>query len=273
MKFGIVGANGTLDQVLGMAVAADEHGWDGFFTWDAISLGEVETWDPWVLLGAAAVRTHRVRLGAMVFAPARRRPWKLAREAQTVDHLSGGRLVLPVGLGVLDDAGFSRVSGEVTSARERAERLDETLAILDRAWSGERFSYAGTHHTVDDVQFLPRPVQRPRVPVWPVGGWPSTRSMRRAARWDGVVLQRVGSEEPLSPEDVADAVAWLGDHRSLDGYDVAVPGVLPDDVTVARDLAARYAAAGATWWVESRWGPGATPDVIGALIRQGPPRP
>ena len=134
MRYGFVGSSGTVQQVLEQSVAADTTGWDGFFTWDAISVGAAETWDPWTLLAAAAVRTERVRLGAMVFALARRRPWKVAREALTVDHLSGGRLVLPVGLGVPDDGGFARVNGEASTAHERAERLDEALAILD--WRG-----------------------------------------------------------------------------------------------------------------------------------------
>lgn len=274
MKFGFVGSYGTLPQLLDMAGAADDAGWDGFFTWDAISLGSVEIWDPWVLLGAAAARTERVRLGALVFALPRRRPWKVVREALTVDHLSGGRLVLPVGLGVVEDAGFSRVSGEVTSARERAERLDDTLAILDRAWTGETFSYEGTHHRITDARFLPRPVQQPRIPIWPVGGWPSPRSMARAARWDGVVLQRTGSEQPLAPSDVADAVAWIAEHRSagMGGYDVVVQDVLPDDAAAARDYAASFAAAGATWFIDSRWdATTATPELLLEVARKGPP--
>ena len=269
----MVGSYGTTAELLEIAGAADASGWDGFFTWDAISVGDMETWDPWALLAAVAVRTGRIRLGALVFAPARRRPWKLAREAVTVDHLSGGRLVLPVGLGVVDDAGFSRVSGEVTSARERAERLDELLAICDLAWRGERFSFAGTHYTVDDLLIRPTPVQRPRVPVWPVGGWPSPRSMARAARWDGVVLQRTGSEEPLAPSDVADAVTWLRERRDgdLTGYDVVVQDVLPGDRDAARDLAVAYEAAGATWFIDSRWDPSVTPAALLELARQGPP--
>jgi alkanesulfonate monooxygenase SsuD/methylene tetrahydromethanopterin reductase-like flavin-dependent oxidoreductase (luciferase family) len=275
MKFGMVGSYGTLDELLEMAHESEEHGWDGFFTWDAISMGRMEIWDPWVLLAAAAERTSRIRLGALVFSLARRRPWKVVREALTLDHLSGGRVVIPVGLGVLDDAGFSRVSGEVTGLRDRAERLDDTLAILDRAWQGEPFSYQGTHHSITDAQFLPRPVQRPRIPIWPVGGWPSERSMARAARWDGVVLQRVGSDDPLVPADVADAVAWLTAHRDggVEGYDVVVQQELPDDVGEARDLAAAFADAGATWWIESRWDPAtATAERLFTLIRQGPPQ-
>lgn len=274
MRFGIVGSAGSTGQLLELVVAAEVSGWDGFFTWDAISVGDTATWDPWTLLGAAAARTERIRLGALVFAPARRRPWKMAREALTVDHLSGGRLVLPVGLGVLDDGGFSRVNGEVTSARERAERLDETLAICDLAWRGEPFSFAGRHYRVDELLIAPRPVQRPRIPVWPVGGWPSPRSMARAARWDGVVLQPTGGRELLTADDVAEAVAWIREHRGgdLTGYDVVVQDVLPTDPGAARDAVEALEAAGTTWIVDSRWDPDVTPEVLLDLARQGPPR-
>lgn len=269
----MVGSVGSADELLEIATAADAAGWDAFLTFDAISVGEMTVWDPWALLAAAAVRTERIRLGALVFAPARRRPWKLAREAVTVDHLSHGRLVLPVGLGVVDDGGFSRVSGEVTSARERAERLDEALAICDLAWRGQPFSFEGTHYRVDDLLIAPAPVQRPRIPVWPVGGWPSPRSMARAARWDGVVLQRTGSEAPMTPSDVADAVAWLREHRDggLTGYDVVVQDVLPTDPAQARDTVAAYEDAGATWFVDSRWDPSVTPSALLDLAWQGPP--
>ncbi|WP_149202738.1 LLM class flavin-dependent oxidoreductase [Actinotalea subterranea] len=278
MRFGFVGSFGTVAQQLEMAREAEEHGWDGFFTWDGISIAPADTWDPWVLLGAAAGVTERIRLGALVFALARRRPWKVAREALTVDHLSGGRLVLPVGLGVLDDAGFSRVSGEALGARERAERLDDALAILELAWTGEPFSYAGRHHTVEDVLIAPRPVQTPRIPVWPVAGVGSERSMGRAARWDGAVLQRIGGDEPLEAREVEDAVAWLRERRTaagldgVEGFEVVLEGVLPEDPAAARDHVAARASAGVTWWIEARWDPArATPEALLARIRQGPP--
>ena len=112
--------------------------------WDGINIGDMETYDPWVVMAAMAMRTGRVRIGAMLTPPARRRPWKLARETMTLDRLSGGRLVLPVGLGTLDDGGFSKV-GEPTDRRVRARLLDESLDILTGLWSGEPFSYEGEH--------------------------------------------------------------------------------------------------------------------------------
>ena len=98
MKVGLVATTGSATQVVELAAAAEQHGWDGWFTWDGLALPGYESWDAWAVLAAAAVRTSRVTLGAVVFAPVRRRPWVLAKQAVTVDHLSGGRLVIPVSI-------------------------------------------------------------------------------------------------------------------------------------------------------------------------------
>ncbi|WP_286217412.1 LLM class flavin-dependent oxidoreductase [Paraoerskovia sediminicola] len=282
MKFGVVGSTGTAAQAVDLAVTAEESGWDGYFTWDGISVGPLDTWDPWAVLAAAAVRTERITLGAMVFALPRRRPWVVARQALTVDHLSGGRLVLPVGIGAVDDAAFRGVVGEATTARERAERLDDALAVLDLAATGETFSYRGHHLEVSDMTILPRPVQRPRVPVWVVGAFPSERSMGRAARWDGVVVQLRGDRamDTPTPDDVAQICAWVAEHRErregAGPFEVVVQGVLPDAPADASALCRELSDAGATWWVESRWdhgdlGPREAFDALEARTRQGPP--
>ncbi|NTW39555.1 MAG: LLM class flavin-dependent oxidoreductase [Cellulomonadaceae bacterium] len=281
MRYGFVASSGTATQVVQMASEMEAAGWDGYFTWDAISIGAMDTWDPWTILGAAAVTTSRVTLGAMIFPLARRRPWKVAREVLTVDHLSGGRLVLPVGLGVPDDAGVSRVSGEAATVRERAERLDDALAILERAATGRPFTWSGEHLSVTGLHIAPPTVQQPRVPVWVVGAWPSERSMARAARWDGVVLQRARSMTPLTPADVTEAAQWLERRRARlrdegvtipDAYDVVVSDRSPDDPALAADHVAAFGEAGATWWIEGRWDPQVdTHEALVARVRQGPP--
>ena len=119
MQYGIVITSGDPRTAAGLAAEAEAAGWDGVFTYDAIAIGDGEMWDPWILLAGIAAATERIRLGALVFAPSRRRPWKLAREIVTLDHLSNGRFVVPVGLGALDDAGFGNV-GEPVDARTRA---------------------------------------------------------------------------------------------------------------------------------------------------------
>ncbi|MFC8923478.1 LLM class flavin-dependent oxidoreductase [Cellulosimicrobium sp. NPDC057127] len=288
LKVGVVGSFGSAAEMLDLAVAADEHGWDGYFTWDAISIGMPGVWDPWSVLAAAAARTRRVTLGAMVFALPRRRPWEVVRQALTVDHLSGGRLVLPVGVGVLDDGGFSAVPDQPQPLRDRAEQLDDALAFLDRAWTGEPFSFTGTRLETAEMQFLPRPAHRPavgpRVPVWPVGVWdaerPPRRSLDRALCHDGIVVQLRGDRamDVPAPDDVAALVAWLTARRSELGladrpFDVVLQGELPTDRAAAADRLAALAAAGATWWVEARWDPGTvTPASLLDAIRQGPPR-
>ncbi|SFA81636.1 Flavin-dependent oxidoreductase, luciferase family (includes alkanesulfonate monooxygenase SsuD and methylene tetrahydromethanopterin reductase) [Cellulomonas marina] len=276
MRIGIVASGGGARDVVDLAVAAEEHGWDGFFGWDGVDIGPRDTFDPWGLLSAAAVRTERVVLGAMVFVPARRRPWVLARQALTVDHLSQGRLVLPVGLGVGDDRGFAAVRGEAGTPRERAELLDEALAVLDLAFGGDRFEHHGTHHDVDGMQLRPLPVQRPRPPVWVVGAWPSRRSLARAARWDGVVTQGLRTEDELDVGALTELVATVRALRAeaglpLDGYEVVLQGVLPADPAAAAHHLAALADAGATWWVESAWDEErSTVDALRARIRRGP---
>ncbi len=281
MRFGVVGSFGSVGQLVDLAVAAEEHGWDGYFTWDGVDLDGMPTWDPFAVLAAAAVRTTRVALGALVFAPARRRPWVFAKQAVTVDHLSGGRLVLPVGLGVPEDRAVSGVSGEATTLRERAERLDDVLDVLDRSATGERFDLDGRHVRVEGMRLVPPPVTRPdgrtRVPVWVVAAYPSERSMARAARWDGIVPQHRGERamEQADPALLAEVLAWVAAHRAPDAgpFDVVVHGALPDDPGQARDHVAALAEAGATWFVDALWDPAtATPERLLERVRQGPPR-
>ena len=277
MHYGVIITSGDPRAQANLAAEAEMAGWDGVFTYDAIAIGETDMFDPWVLLAAMAMRTQRVRLGAIVFAPSRRRPWKLAREAMTLDHLSGGRLVLPVGLGALDDQGFGNV-GEATEARARARRLDETLAILDGLWSGEPFAFDGQEFTFGTMTFRPAPVQRPRIPIWVVGAWPHERSMRRAARWDGIVVQAAGPDggPATSPDVLPQIVGWLQREREAIGatgaFDIVVDGTTPaDDPDAAAAIAAAHEAAGATWWIEVDW-MATDPVAQRHRILAGPPR-
>ena len=268
MKHGMVLNAGTPRELAELAHVAERAGWDGAFTYDAIAIGADELYDPWTLLAAMAMRTSSVTLGAIVFAPTRRRPWKLAREALTVDHLSHGRLVLPVGLGALDDRGFGGV-GEVTATRERAAILDETLAILDGLWSGEPFEHHGERYDVGPLTFRPRPVQRPRIPIWVVAAWPHERSVERALRWDGMVLQ---TEDPA---DGATIAAHARARREALGrpepFEVVVQGSTPPDPLVAAAAARPFAEAGATWWIDADWS-GITLERLTARVAAGPPR-
>ena len=275
MQFGVIITGGAVHEQVELARVAEEAGWDGVFTWDGIHVGdELETYDPWVLLGAFALATSRVRLGAIISPLSRRRPWKVARETTTVDHLSRGRLVLPVGLGALDDRGFGAV-GEQTDRRVRAERLDETLEILRGLWTGEPFAWHGRHYRFPVMAFRPTPIQRPGIPIWVVGVWPSERSMSRALRYDGVLPNyRPPAGQPDGPIPAAvvrEIRDWL-DERSPDRrVEIVVEGTTPVDRDAAGAQVRPYAEAGATWWIESDW---ETFDVEPARrrISAGPPR-
>ena len=202
------------------------------FYWDGICVGGMDTYDPWVVMAAMAMRTEKVRIGAVLTPPARRRPWKLARETVALDHLSNGRLVLPVGLGALDDGGFSKV-GEPTDRKVRAQLLDESLEILTGLWSGEPFSYSGEHYRLEEMTFLPPPVQKPRIPVWVVGAWPSRKSMGRALRYDGVLAAAVGAgpESPgVTPQTIREIREYVGENRDEDGtFDIVWEGQTPGE--------------------------------------------
>ena len=175
-----------------LADRAEASGWDGVFLEDYVFWqGDpaVPTCDTWVALAAMATRTRSVRLGTSVTPLARRRPWNVARQAVGIDQLSEGRMVLGVGLGdtgeaIGADASFTRL-GEEMAPRRRAQILDEALEIIAGLWTGEPFAFRGEHFVVEEVTFLPTPVQKPRIPIWVGGGYPNRGPTRRAARWDG----------------------------------------------------------------------------------------
>jgi len=197
-----------------LAVAAEDRGWDGFFVWDHIRYTDVgPVADPWVALSAVACATESVRIGPLVTPLARRRVHKLARETVTLDHLSGGRLVLGVGLGS-DSHGELGPFGEESDPRERARLLDDGLERLTAYWGGE---------------FEPSPVQRPRIPIWVAARWPNRRPVRRAARWDG-----------LFPIDLPGPEALAELAAEVPGIDVVVTNPPGTDL-------APWIDAGATW--------------------------
>ena len=276
MQAGILITGGPVDAQIRLAREAEAAGWDGVFTWDGIHVGdEAQVHDPWVLMSAFAVATQRVRIGAIIQPLARRRPWKVARESVTLDHVSNGRFVLVVGLGTLDDSGFGSV-GEPTDRRTRAEKLDETLEILTGLWSGERFGFSGTHYQFEPMAFRPVPIQQPRIPIWVVGAWPSERSMGRAARYDGLLPNVLpdpdGKGRPLTLELLTQMRDWIAERRSVDAFDIVVDGTTPaDDPQAAADIVQGWADAGATWWVESDWSTAAI-DAQRHRIEAGPPR-
>jgi len=202
-----------------IAVAAERAGWDAVFLWDHVLRrpdDPQETADVWVAMAAMAVATERVRLGPMVTPITRRRPIKLARECTTLDHLSGGRLTLGLGLGV-DTTRELSAFGEVVDARERGARLDEGAELLSRMWLGEEVDFHGEHFMADQVTVLPRPVQQPRIPMWFAARGSARKPVRRAARYDGLYPIEVTETDLRAMLDLV-----VEERGSLDGFDVIV---------------------------------------------------
>ena len=253
--------------VASLARDAEEAGWDGFFVWDQIRWREPvkAVGDTQVALAAIATGTERIRFGPLVTPLARRRPVKVARETAALDVLSGGRLTLGVGLGSDRYADEFSATGEEVDDRRRAGMLDESLAILEAAWSGEPVQHQGEHYTVAGVRFLPRPVQRPRVPIWVAGLHGNTRPLRRAVRYDGFFPVDLDH-----PEQLAEVVAQLSELRDSSP---ASPAREPYDVIVEVDPdvdPAPYADAGATWCLLA-WPPESiSVDLLRGAIRDGP---
>lgn len=276
MQYGFIIPGGEIHTVIELTSEAEKAGWDGVFCCDCISIpGPNLTYDPWIMLAAMAMHTSKVRLGAILTPLSRRRPWKVARETVSLDHLSHGRLVVPVGLGALDDQGFAGV-GEVTERKARAQLLDESLEILTGLWSGKPFSFQGQHYHLEEMTFLPAPEQKPRIPIWVVGAWPRSKSMQRVLRYDGLMPNKLnpdGSNGEITPDDIRAMKAYIDQNRTLTTpFEIIFEGETPgDQLKQATEQISPFIEAGITWWMETRWG-NHSPAEIRTRIQQGPPR-
>jgi alkanesulfonate monooxygenase SsuD/methylene tetrahydromethanopterin reductase-like flavin-dependent oxidoreductase (luciferase family) len=277
MHYALTLPNGGIDAKLLVEFArlAEEAGWEGVFLEDYIVWQghmDVPTYDPWVLLGAMAMVTKRLLLGTMVTPLARRRPWKVAREAVTLDHISGGRVILGVGLGDTDwdSVTFSHF-GEITDPRKRAKRLDESLDIVAGLWTGEPFSYQGEYYKIKETTLLPKPVQTPRIPIWVGGAYPFKGPMCRAARWDGACPYKFKTHY-MTPEDIRTYKAFIDENRASQGpFDICHGGnPRREDWEEEKDYIRSLAEAGMTWW--SEYVPPDEPDSMRASIARGPLR-
>jgi alkanesulfonate monooxygenase SsuD/methylene tetrahydromethanopterin reductase-like flavin-dependent oxidoreductase (luciferase family) len=151
-------------------------------------------------------------------------------------------------------------------------------------WSGEPFHFEGAHYHVRAAQFLPRPVQSPRIPIWVGGGLPNKAPFRRAAQWDGVFpydIRLEGDLDTMTPHEMQSLLHYIALYRD--------PGrsfeVVQTSITAAENpahdqaLITSYAAVGVTWWLETfmpqRWGGDWTDWPLDAMrqgVRRGPPR-
>lgn len=244
-----------------LAATAQESGWDGFFLGDHLVVPgqpEAPTCDPWVALTAIALAAEKLTVGPLITPLGRRRPWVAAREAFSLDRLSGGRLVIGTGIGHPPEE-FT-LFGEEAASEVRAACLDETLDLLELFATGKPVNYEGEHYTVKGAALPPGPAEgRERIPIWSATYWPPTRpdAMPRAVRADGVFLlvpdYRTDAPEYLAAEDINGAREAIAAERGNSDFDLILAGVT-EPSGGGESLAPEVAAgidAGVTWWVES----------------------
>lgn len=285
MKYGVYlpnfGPFGDARVMASLAQDAEAAGWDGFFIWDHVARPIVNPLvDPFVALTAIAMATEQIRFGPMVTPLARRRPQVVARQAASLDVLSGGRLIMGVGLGSGRPVEWAHF-GEETDMKTRAAMTDEALDILAGLWTGEPFSYEGVHYQVGESHFLPPPIQQPRIPIWIAGYYPAKPPMRRAARWDGMFILFGEADDTVAA--LRETLAYVHEHRTQDSpFDAVYLDISPAGTpeSAIADLAAHAKDAGATWWLaniapwrygiawEATWDAAAMRDTILA----GPPK-
>ncbi len=284
MRYGFVVPEADPSGFAELAVLGEEHGWDAVFTYEAV-FGV----DAWVTLGVAATQTRRIRLGTLLTPASRIRPWDLASRVGTVDRLSGGRVILCVGLGALNANWLAFEPDE--GRRARAEKLDESLAIFAALCAGGPVAFDGRHysaHLGSDVEPAPPPptTQRPHPAVWVVGlrveGRARQRSLERAARWNGLLPATADARgewtdlTATSMHEVLQEVKRLreAEGRAGEPYDVAVEGDTYGGFIVRPEGPSDFQAAGASWWIESWWdllGSAAGRAEVRRRVEAGPP--
>lgn len=260
-------------RVADLAVTAEQAGWAGLFLWDhMLAVPGLAVADAWTTLAAIAMATRQIRIGALVTPLSRRRPWTLARQISTVDHLAGGRLVAGIGLG---EDGWKEFSsfGEVVDPRERGLLLDESLEILQGLLRGQPVRHRGARYAVDSGPFLPTPVQDP-VPIWAACSWPNRKPLARAARLQGCFPIFAGSGQQPLPPAADDLVALRDELRRLgapDGHDLVIRCALHRLDRAGRGTAvATLADCGVTWVLEG-FSPRQAAEQVEAVVRGGPP--
>jgi probable F420-dependent oxidoreductase len=202
-------------------------------------------YDPLLTLTWAAAATSEVRLGTSVLVVPQHHPLPLANATSSLDALSGGRLLLGVGVG-WSEAEFDALDQTFAN---RGRRTDEALEILQACWTTDPTSFAGEHYEFTDIRVLPKPVQRP-IPVWIGGRGPA--AWRRAQRF-GSGFQLIG----LDPEGVVEPIARLReDHPDPDAFTISLrtgwdpQGMDPDVIRAERE---GFEAAGVQHVVSAPW--------------------
>jgi alkanesulfonate monooxygenase SsuD/methylene tetrahydromethanopterin reductase-like flavin-dependent oxidoreductase (luciferase family) len=154
---------------------AERLGFDSYWAYDHPN----RIIDTWTKLAALATATDRIRLISLVSCIFYRSPYLLARQAADVDRISGGRVVLGVGIGD-DEPEFRELGVEFLPARKRQEAMEEALDIIQGLWTGKPFTHHGTFFEVSEATMSPGPVQTPHIPIL-IGGGGERVTLRQVA--------------------------------------------------------------------------------------------
>jgi F420-dependent oxidoreductase-like protein len=219
----------TYEQILGLALAAEEGGFGAFFRSDHyLKMGEVSglpgPTDAWITLAGLARDTSRIRLGTLLTSATFRLPGPLAISVAQVDTMSGGRVELGLGAGWFDEE-HTAYGIPFPSLAERFEKLEEQLAIITGLWSaevGSTYHFYGKHYSLTNSPALPKPFQSPRPPII-VGGHGAKRTPRLAATYADEF------NVPFSPLDVS--------KTQFERVDVACAALARDPASILRSVA------------------------------------
>ncbi len=277
MRFGFwISSGNDWDRILSLARAAEANGWDGIWVPDhfmppeggyghepaGIDLELLPTHECWSLLAGLAAAVPRVRLGAMVTGNTYRHPAVLAKQAATVDHISGGRLVLGLGAGWQENE-HRRYGLDYGTAGDRADRLDEACAVIAGLFANERTDFDGAYYRLSGAPLAPKPIQNP-LPLM-IGGTGRRRTVPTAVRyaheWNGwcapaemqrynALIDRLceqGGRDPAEIQRSAAVMVFPTDSEAAAAELQALPFDRPRMVGTAAQIAeqaAEYAAAG-----------------------------
>ena len=262
--------------VVEFAVEAEKAGWDGIFLCDHLFYSREPVnsiSETWVLLSAIAAKTQNIKIGTYVSPLPRYHPWQFAKITATLDVLSNGRLILGLGIGGPDVE--YEAFGEKYDTKILAEKLEESLDILQGLWSGQPYSYSGKHYSLENVCLLPKPVQSPRIPIILGGTWPNKRPFIRATNFDGVAPIHKNFPQELTAEEFQEISTLIKQHRtSNEPFEILKSGTGFFAPEMRVEMIQSYANAGITWWLEhvnTLMQPSV--EAMRKIVKQGPPEP
>ncbi|MDJ0789825.1 MAG: LLM class F420-dependent oxidoreductase [Myxococcota bacterium] len=179
------------------------------------------TLDPWVALAAASSVTERIRLGTGIALVAQHDPVVLAKQVATLDHLSGGRVVLGIGYGWNED----EMETHGVDPRRRRGRTREVMLAMQALWSQERASFEGEHVRIPESWQWPKPIQQPRPRVL-IGGAAGPKLFAHIAEYADGWLPIGGAGIKAALGDLRRACEERG--RDPEALHIVPMGVLPD---------------------------------------------